>query len=284
MTHTVLVADDSRTIRQIVGMALKASPYDILEADNAQATVLQLQQRGRDISVILLDYYMPDGSGYELCRAVKSNDSTRDIPVIMLGGTYKNFDEGKAREVGADGIVMKPFKTDQLLHAIESAIGVVHQAIPSAPSQPAPPPPNPFSSAQPQRQQVAQDVLSRPLPQAPPSQRPAPQAPPVEKPVAQPMHPLPPSPAAPSAPASSPAPPAVSAPAVDASGVNRDELEAMVTELVKSTVREELPGMLRNVVGDLLQKKLMPRMVQQVDQRINERVRAELESLLAELE
>ena len=118
MSQTVLVADDSQTIRQIVGMALKASSYQILEASSARATMDALQRRP---DIILLDYYMPDGSGYELCRAIKNNDATRHIHVVMLGGTYKNFDENMARQAGADAVIWKPFKTDQLISALNAA-------------------------------------------------------------------------------------------------------------------------------------------------------------------
>ena len=118
MSQTVLVADDSKTIRQIVEMALKASSWEVVGVGSAQDA---MQAARQNPSVILLDYYMPDGSGYDVCRQLKAEAATRAIPVVMLGGTYKSFDEGLARQSGADAVLMKPFKTDALLSAMEEA-------------------------------------------------------------------------------------------------------------------------------------------------------------------
>jgi CheY-like chemotaxis protein len=117
MSPTVLVADDSRTIRQVVEWALKGSAFEVVGVGSAQETMEAAQQQP---SVILLDYHMPDGSGYEVCRALKNGGPTSQIPVVMLGGTYHDFDESQARDAGADEVVMKPFKTDDLIGAIDS--------------------------------------------------------------------------------------------------------------------------------------------------------------------
>lgn len=300
MAHTVLVADDSKTIRQIVGMALKASPYQLLEASSARATLEAIQRSGPD--VILLDYHMPDGSGYEICRRLKANASTSRIPVIMLGGTYKNFDESAARQAGADEVIWKPFKTDQLLGAIESALSRPAPAPTPAPaparapsSSGAPmPPPNPFSAGrsgapdlsspgvQPHRQAPTSGSQPRiPTPTPHPAARN-----PLRQTGSQPrINPEPPRPAQNAAPA-----PAASA----GPGVDRAELEGMIRDEVKRAVREELPGLLRNVMGDLFQQKILPRLVkhseqkvnqvlnEQLSQRVTEQVRVELERLLGD--
>lgn len=118
MSQTVLVADDSKTIREIVEMALKASSWEVIGVDSAKDAM----QAAREIpSVILLDYYMPDGSGYDVCRALKQDSSTRSIPIVMLGGSFKAFDESLARQAGADVVLIKPFNTDALLTALEDA-------------------------------------------------------------------------------------------------------------------------------------------------------------------
>ncbi len=312
MAHTILIADDSRTIRQIVGMALKAQPYQIVEAGSARQAMEALQ-RGPDI--VLLDYYMPDGSGYEICRAIKSSAATQSIPVVMLGGTYQNFDESMARQAGADDVIWKPFKTDELVAAIARAVGMLGAgapaAAPAAPSRPAPPP-NPFAAGRPQPPAQPQAQPARPTRPTPAPQAPAPQQP-YQRPAAtttsgsQPRIPS-------QAPASSrPAP--SSSPDINASaikpqpasvqssspgippataGLDREALSEMITEEVRTTVRKELPGLLRNVMGELIQQKIMPRLMQHVDERVNAsfgqlderiqaQVRSELETLLEDL-
>ena len=76
--------------------------------------------------------------------------------------------------------------------------------------------------------------------------------------------------------------------------MSRDELEAMIKEEVKNTVRDELPGLLRNVMGEVFQQRVLPKLLkhgeeriqatlrEELDTRITQQVRAELERLLAE--
>ncbi len=347
MAHTVLVADDSRTIRTIVEMALKASPYQIVEASSARQTMDAL---GKQPDVILLDYFMPDGSGYEVCRAIKQNASTQSIPIVMMGGSYKDFDESRARQAGADEIIVKPFKTDQLIGALESALSgeASAQQQQSARATPAPQQqssrPNPAQQQQAQQQaqqraQQQQQAQAQQQQQARQAQRPSPQqhsgpAPPPnpfagggasrpnQRPtnpnVSQPpaasspgqsrppqgmtqqsapqQRPEQPNPAAPSRPQQGHSEPsAAAAPSSPAAaGVDRGEMEQMIKQQVRETVRDELPGLLRNVMGDLFQQKILPRLMKHSDDkiaealddqltlRVQEQVRVELERLLAE--
>lgn len=297
MSHTVLVADDSLTIRQIVGMALKASPYRLVEAASARQTLDAAQSRP---DVILLDYYMPDGSGYDVCRALKNNASTRHIPVVMLGGSYKNFDENQARQAGADVVVMKPFKTDQLVSAIESALrrpaasaAAMASSGPQAQpmgtsggfSQPAAPRPG------------APTGLPLPMPGQGMGRQPAPaqsgSQPRIPAPIGRQPLPAPSrgfntgtsSPKLDPAPVHAPTPmpsahnvtaPAHGAPSQQsaapvqqsAPGMDKGELEEFIREEVRKVVRDELPNLLRTIMGDLLQQKLLPKILQSAEARI----------------
>ncbi len=339
MSQTVLVADDSQTIRKVVKMALKASAFDVKGVGSGREAMDAAQQQP---VVILLDYYMPDASGYDVCRALKGNNATSHIPVIMLGGTYKNFDPDLARDSGAANVIMKPFTTDALVGAIEDAVngaGALGAAPPQASPAPqaepvqaldleepapvpsgwgTPPPqqqpqvqhqPAQHQPAQPQAQhQPAQHQPAQPQPQAqhqpaqPPSQpqMAAPSQTPV--PESQPRIPVQssgqsrgsqprissqerkPTPMPGSAPSPMPAGP----------GMSADEIKALVEEQVKATVKAELPGLLRNVMGEVFQQKVLPKLLkhsedkiertlsEQLEGRISAQIRAELERLLAE--
>jgi CheY-like chemotaxis protein len=295
MAHTILVADDSKTIRKIVEMALKASPFQLIEAASARAT-MEAVQRGPD--VILLDYYMPDGSGYDVCRAIKQNAATRHIPVVMMGGTYRNFDENMARQAGANAVITKPFKVDDLLGALKTAMSGATQApAPRAatPSSPAPPP-NPFSA-----NPAARGNLSSPGGLSSPPPRPNESGVPgLPGQGSQPRIPTPvpqrniQAPQAGSQPRIDPARHSAPTSGSGGSGVDRGELEEMIRSEVQRAVREELPGLLRNVMGDLFQQKILPRLVKHSEERVNamlnenlakrvqEQVRVELEHLLRE--
>jgi CheY-like chemotaxis protein len=330
MSQTVLVADDSQTIRKVVQMALKASAFDVVGVGSAREALDAAKQQP---VVILLDYYMPDASGYDVCRALKSNNATSNIPIIMLGGTYKNFDPDLARDSGAANVIMKPFTTDALVGAIEDAVngagalGAAPQPL-GAPQQAAPPqpvhqppqsPPTPaWNTPAPQQQPPAPAWEAPQRVQQPPSQ---PQiSPPSQTPVpeSQPRIPVQPSgqsrmpagsqpripsgsqPRIPSGsqphipaqeqrkPTPMPAGPAHSGPT--GGGLSRDEIKAMIVEEVKEAVRAELPVLLRNVMGEVFQQKVLPKLLKHSDDKIERtlseqletRIRAELERLLAE--
>lgn len=322
MSATVLIADDSQTIRQIVQMALKASPYSLVEASSGREVMEALQRRP---DIIVLDYYMPDVNGYDLCRQLKTNAATQHIPVVLMGGSYRNFDENLARQAGADAVVFKPFKTDQLLGALEAALAKRAGGAPPNPfaarpsGLPTPPvagagagiPARPTLPPSPIAQQVAQ-----PSPTAP--SRPVPQAP-----TTGPQQPISPASRLPPTPQPTPSPSSSgsgairqssSQPRIDpgarpyssgssgvqgnGAGIDRAQLDEIVREVVREEVqrmvREELPNLLRNVMGDVFIQKVLPRLTQhadekivasmndQLDARIDRQVRTVLDQLLAE--
>lgn len=336
MSQTVLVADDSKTIRQIVEMALKASSWEVVGVDSAQDAMQAARQAP---SVILLDYYMPDGSGYDVCRALKQDSSTRAIPIVMLGGSYKAFDESLARQAGADFVLMKPFKTDALLDALEEAQNAESALpIPAMPeSEPELEPPTAESEPQlvidsePDEAEygygysepsVGDEESSEPIYADPePEPEPVYQVPDrfpedeeeddFPRPRSSDATPLPKTPSQPRIPTeparvgSSPdinassragtaATPAPSPTPAAAPGLTREEIAVMIRDEVKSAVKNELPGLLRNVMGEIFQQKIMPKLTEHADARIKavvsenltgqiqSQVRVELERLLSE--
>lgn len=136
MSQTVLVADDSRTIRRAIEMALKASPFGVIAASTLRETVEALGSRP---DVLVLDHAMPDGNAYDLCRNLRASEATRQMPVVMMGGASQNFDAEQARQSGADAVLAKPFTVDDLVGAITRAIETRRQlAVPAPALAPAP--------------------------------------------------------------------------------------------------------------------------------------------------
>lgn len=316
MSQTVLVADDSRTIRKVVEMALKAQPFDVVGVGSAREALEAAQRRP---SVILLDYYMPDGSGYDVCRALKGNAATRHIPVVMLGGTYKNFDPNLARECGADHVIMKPFKTDDLIDVLTKASAgsqvTGHQPAGHSGFGQAPAGPPPLQQARPfaqspatrpaiqQQAHVAAAAASHaslertPFPGAA-SARPQPVTTPesqsristgsgvsslsqprISPDLNTPSRQRTPTPGGISSPGiSSPGVGGASGSGASALPINRAELENTIRDEVKKAVREELPGLLRNVMGEVFQQKVLPRLIKAGEDRIQATLEQELES------
>ncbi len=109
----VLVVDDSPTVRKILAVTLEAHGYRVqLAADGLQA-LAKLDELVPDL--VFLDIAMPHLDGYRVCRFIKSNERTREVPVIMLSGKDGFFDKMRGRMAGADGHVAKPVDQATLL-------------------------------------------------------------------------------------------------------------------------------------------------------------------------
>jgi CheY-like chemotaxis protein len=126
MSQTVLVVDDSKTIRNVVSMALKVAPFDTVGAGSVQEA---LKAIGDDTAMVLMDYHLPEVSGYELCRRLKDHEQTAGIPIVMMAGSAHGFSEEKAHQAGADRIIPKPFNTDTLLDAVVAATGTSKKSL-----------------------------------------------------------------------------------------------------------------------------------------------------------
>ena len=103
---TVLVADDSPTVRTLVRMELEAEGYAVLEAEDGRAA-LDLVRTSR-VAVVLLDVEMPVLDGYQTIAALKSDPSTADVPVVFLTGRTESEDVVGALRAGAHDYLRKP--------------------------------------------------------------------------------------------------------------------------------------------------------------------------------
>ncbi len=114
---TILVVDDSPTIRRVVVDSLTAHGYRVCEAADGVEGIREIATQRPDL--ILLDITMPRLDGYRLCRLVKSHATTRHIPVVMLSGKDGTFDRLRGRLAGSSDYITKPFDTPALLQKIE---------------------------------------------------------------------------------------------------------------------------------------------------------------------
>lgn len=106
--YTVLVVDDVKTNLMIMGQSLKGL-YQILEASSG-AQCLKLARSEPQPDLILLDVVMPDLDGYEVCRALKSDPATAEIPIIFVTGKDSDEDEQYGLELGAVDYITKPIR------------------------------------------------------------------------------------------------------------------------------------------------------------------------------
>jgi len=113
MGHKVLLADDSITVQKIVKLSLTEEGIEVIAVSNGEQAVQQLETLQPDL--VMADVFMPGKDGYEVCEFVKSHPQLQQIPVILLVHAFEPFDPDRAKKVGADHQLTKPFQSIRTL-------------------------------------------------------------------------------------------------------------------------------------------------------------------------
>lgn len=111
--RTLLLADDSATIRKVVELTFSDEGLNVITVRDGQQALEKLEEIVPDI--VLADVFMPELSGYQVCEHIKRTERFRHIPVMLLVGSFEPFDEAEARRVGADDYLTKPFQSIRAL-------------------------------------------------------------------------------------------------------------------------------------------------------------------------
>ena len=112
----ILAVDDDDSIRELLMLQLTRHGYEVLTAaDGAEAL-----EKAPQAEFILLDLMLPKIDGYEVCRRLKSDEKTKDIPIIMLTAKTEEIDTVLGLELGADDYLAKPFSMRELLARIKA--------------------------------------------------------------------------------------------------------------------------------------------------------------------
>lgn len=116
----ILIVDDEAAIREMISMALEMAGFSWQEAENAQAAHAKIVDERPDL--VLLDWMMPGTSGLELARRLKRDDSTREIPLIMLTAKSEEDNKIQGLDAGADDYITKPFSTRELISRVNAVL------------------------------------------------------------------------------------------------------------------------------------------------------------------
>jgi DNA-binding response OmpR family regulator len=116
----ILVAEDERDIRELIGFTLGLADYRAILVEDGREALAKAAEQKPDL--ILLDVRMPRMSGYEACRQLKQDPATSDIPVVFLSakGQEKEIEEGLG--AGAMDYIVKPFAPNQLLDQVKDVL------------------------------------------------------------------------------------------------------------------------------------------------------------------
>ena len=121
---TALVIDDSRAIRMILGRMLNEFGYEVCSAANGREALNMISAQSLDLSVILVDRYMPEMNGLEFVKAIRSDPRFGDLPLLMVLSDSEIDQIHPALAAGADDYVLKPF-TDQAIAEKLRLLGVL---------------------------------------------------------------------------------------------------------------------------------------------------------------
>ncbi|RRC99019.1 phosphate regulon transcriptional regulator PhoB [Amphritea balenae] len=116
----VLIVDDEAPIREMIAVALEMAGYECQEADSAQAAHPMIIDNQPDM--ILLDWMMPGTSGIEFARRLRKDETTADIPIIMLTAKADEDNKIQGLETGIDDYITKPFSPRELVARLKTVL------------------------------------------------------------------------------------------------------------------------------------------------------------------
>jgi CheY-like chemotaxis protein len=136
--HHLVLADDSVTIQKVVELTFAEEDFQVHAFSDGASALEYLQNQ--PVDVLLADIFLPFVDGYDLCRAVRQNERTAHIPVILLAGTFEPFDLRRAERAGYTSHITKPFETSYLVEQVTELVARVEQPPVRKPEVSEPPP------------------------------------------------------------------------------------------------------------------------------------------------
>jgi len=120
MKKSILVVDDSLSIREVVGEMLEKNNFNVYKAIDGKDALSFLD--GREIHIILTDLHMPVMNGLELIKEVRKTKKYKHIPILFLTTETKKERKLEAKNAGATGWLIKPFDGDKLIKTIKRVL------------------------------------------------------------------------------------------------------------------------------------------------------------------
>ncbi len=117
---TVLIVDDSQTVRQMLSELLQDSGLQVIEATNGLEAKEKMQAKQPDL--VITDLIMPEMNGYDLCRWIKRDPAMQNIPVLICSTKSEEFDRYWGMKQGADAYITKPFHPVEMLKTVKQLL------------------------------------------------------------------------------------------------------------------------------------------------------------------
>ncbi len=120
MPHRLLLADDSVTIQRVIELTFADEDVQVTAVGDGQAAIDCIREEPPDI--VLTDVTMPERDGYEVAAFIKEDPALAHIPVVLLTGAYEPVDEARAKAIGCDGIMVKPFEPQMVIDRVRELL------------------------------------------------------------------------------------------------------------------------------------------------------------------
>ncbi len=117
---SVLVVEDEPAQREVLAYNLEAQGFRVAQADNGEEALLMVSEEVPDL--IVLDWMLPNVSGIEVCRRLKSRTETKGVPIIMLSARSEEVDLVRGLETGADDYMVKPYSVAELIARVRTQL------------------------------------------------------------------------------------------------------------------------------------------------------------------
>ncbi len=122
MAETILIVDDSVSMRQMTSIILKNAGYTVEQAADGEEGLSKVTD---DISLIITDYNMPGMNGIELIKKIRAGSTNKAVPILMLTTESEESKKNEGKNAGATGWLTKPFDKEKLLATIRKIMGSV---------------------------------------------------------------------------------------------------------------------------------------------------------------
>ena len=117
---TVLIVDDSASVRKLVELTLRRSGFSVISAVSGVAALATLAETRPDL--ILLDVMLVSLDGFQLCRAIRNHPAYAQTPIIILSGRESAADRQTGIDAGVDAYLTKPFKPNELTEIVNKLL------------------------------------------------------------------------------------------------------------------------------------------------------------------
>jgi len=121
MAKKIMTVEDSTSLREMISFVLTEAGYEVVEAKDGQDALDKLE--GLHIDLVITDLNMPVMNGIELTRSLRAAPKFKFIPIVFLTTESQAQKKDAAREAGATGWIVKPFKPEQLLKVVKKVLG-----------------------------------------------------------------------------------------------------------------------------------------------------------------